>query len=237
MTVFIRLASAETITVVMPLYFYANSDSKDCYRMSITAKLFSNMLKRTGADAVMILDSPTPQLEGFFDIPVDNLKVQVRRNRPSKHMREWTYSHWKSKDFFFYIDVNTFQIEPLFCHWIRKNVTSYKECVVMSPDEIGVKRVIMIADDLDVDYAVINSRRKHRQGEKNLGKRHARLNHQHLSDNWQLVEMEHDDKQNKPYGNSGDAKTKNNQGDNEDVLENVDDILRNLPSEQGLLKS
>ena len=85
MTVFIRLASAETITVVMPLYFYANSDSKDCYRMSITAKLFSNMLKRTGADAVMILDSPTPQLEGFFDIPVDNLKVQVGRNRTSKH--------------------------------------------------------------------------------------------------------------------------------------------------------
>ena len=36
---------------------------------------------------------------------------------------------------------------------------------------------------------------------------------------------------------SGDAKTENNQGDNEDVFENVDDILRNLPSEQGLLKS
>ena len=75
---FSRLASAETITAVMPLYFYANSDSKDCYRMSITGKLFANMLKRAGADSIMILDSPTPQLEGFFDVNVDNLKVCIK---------------------------------------------------------------------------------------------------------------------------------------------------------------
>ena len=43
--------------------------------MSITGKLFANMLKRAGADSIMILDSPTPQLEGFFDVNVDNLKV------------------------------------------------------------------------------------------------------------------------------------------------------------------
>ena len=74
-TIFIRLASAERITVIMPLYFYANSDSKDCYRVSITGKLFANMLKRAGVDSVIILDAPTPQLEGFFDMNVDNLKV------------------------------------------------------------------------------------------------------------------------------------------------------------------
>ena len=73
--IFIRLASAERITVIMPLYFYANSDSKDCYRVSITGKLFANMLKRAGVDSVIILDAPTPQLEGFFDMNVDNLKV------------------------------------------------------------------------------------------------------------------------------------------------------------------
>ena len=74
---FIRLADAQTITVIMPYYFYANCDSKDCYRLSITAKLFANMLKRAGVDSVMILDSPTPQLEGFFDMKVDNLKVRI----------------------------------------------------------------------------------------------------------------------------------------------------------------
>ena len=66
----------------MPLYFYANSDSKDCYRMSITGKLFATMLKTAGVDSVIILDSPTPQLEGFFDMNVDNLKVSaVRENK------------------------------------------------------------------------------------------------------------------------------------------------------------
>ena len=62
----------------MPLYFYANSDSKDCYRMSITGKLFANMLKTAGVDSVIILDSPTPQLEGFFDMNVDNLKASKK---------------------------------------------------------------------------------------------------------------------------------------------------------------
>ena len=46
--------------------------------MSITGKLFANMLKRAGADSIMILDSPTPQLEGFFDVNVDNLKVCIK---------------------------------------------------------------------------------------------------------------------------------------------------------------
>ena len=45
--------------------------------MSITGKLFATMLKTAGVDSVIILDSPTPQLEGFFDMNVDNLKVCV----------------------------------------------------------------------------------------------------------------------------------------------------------------
>ena len=118
-----------------------------------------------------------------------------------------------------------FQIEPLFCHWIRKNIENYKDCVVMSPDEVGVKRVIMIADDLDVDYAVINSRRKNRKSHT-FGKRHSRLNHQHLSNNWQIVEVDEDDiSQLEDEG----------QDDDSDVIENVDEIVQNLPSEQGLV--
>ena len=98
----------------------------------------------------------------------------------------------------------------------------------MSPDEVGVKRVIMIADDLDVDYAVINSRRKHRIGLE-LSKRHARLDHQHLSDNWQIVETMVDE--DLEYDNSNDDDS-NEEG--EDVLENLDDIVSHLPSELGL---
>ena len=87
----------------------------------------------------------------------------------------------------------------------------------MSPDEVGVKRVIMIADDLDVDYAVINSRRKHRIGLQELSKRHSRLDHQHLSDNWQIVETLID------Y--ESEFEDQNNE-DSENGNEEEEDILR-----------
>ena len=102
----------------------------------------------------------------------------------------------------------------------------------MSPDEVGVKRVIMIADDLDVDYAVINSRRKHRIGLHELSKRHSRLDHQHLSDNWQIVETIIDDESEFEDQNNDDSDDEDE--DNEDSLGNLEDIVRHLPSEQGL---
>jgi len=104
----------------------------------------------------------------------------------------------------------------------------------MSPDEIGVKRVIMIADDLDVDYAVINSRRKNRRGMPAVWKRHARLNHQHLSKNWQIVEVEEDDPQIDDEHWNTEHKQEND--DNDDaILANIEEIVQHLPSEQGTL--
>ena len=69
------MSAAATITVVMPLFFYSQADNKDNYRMSITGKLVANMLKKAGVSKVMILDPRTPQLEGFFDGPIDAIKV------------------------------------------------------------------------------------------------------------------------------------------------------------------
>ena len=60
----------------MPLFFYSQADNKDNYRMSITGKLVANMLKKAGVSKVMILDPRTPQLEGFFDGPIDAIKVR-----------------------------------------------------------------------------------------------------------------------------------------------------------------
>ena len=104
----------------------------------------------------------------------------------------------------------------------------------MSPDEVGVKRVIMIADDLDVDYAVINSRRKHRIGLQELAKRHSRLDHQHLSDNWHIVETMTDDDLDLEDQNVEESESGNDE--DEDILPNLDDIVRHLPSEQGLCR-
>jgi len=120
-----KLASAETINVVTPYFPYSKGDQKSSLRSPITSKLIANMMKRAGADHLMMLDPHSPQLEGFFDHPVDCLKV-----------------------------------EPLFCNWIKQNIRNWKDCIVVSPDEGGAKRSVMIANDLGLDFAMIHNRHK-----------------------------------------------------------------------------
>ncbi|MCI1290411.1 MAG: ribose-phosphate diphosphokinase [Lactobacillus sp.] len=69
----VRRASANTVNVVMPYYGYARQDRKTRAREPITAKLVANMLERAGADRVLGLDLHAAQIQGFFDIPSDNL--------------------------------------------------------------------------------------------------------------------------------------------------------------------
>ncbi|TWT74660.1 Ribose-phosphate pyrophosphokinase [Posidoniimonas polymericola] len=66
-------ASAERITAVIPYYGYARQDRKDEGRVPITAKLVANMIARAGADRVLTMDLHAPQIQGFFDVPVDHL--------------------------------------------------------------------------------------------------------------------------------------------------------------------
>jgi ribose-phosphate pyrophosphokinase len=69
----LKRASANTITVVMPYYGYARQDRKARSREPITAKLVANLLETAGADRVIALDLHATQIQGFFDIPIDNL--------------------------------------------------------------------------------------------------------------------------------------------------------------------
>ena len=69
----LRRASANQINVVLPYYGYARQDRKARSREPITAKLVANMLERAGATRVLALDLHAAQIQGFFDIPVDNL--------------------------------------------------------------------------------------------------------------------------------------------------------------------
>ncbi|TWT38078.1 Ribose-phosphate pyrophosphokinase [Posidoniimonas corsicana] len=66
-------ASAERITAVIPYFGYARQDRKDEGRVPITAKLVANMITRAGADRVLTMDLHAPQIQGFFDVPVDHL--------------------------------------------------------------------------------------------------------------------------------------------------------------------
>ena len=69
----VRRASARSINIVMPYYGYARQDRLTRAREPITAKLVADMLQTAGADRVLSLDLHAPQIQGFFDIPVDNL--------------------------------------------------------------------------------------------------------------------------------------------------------------------
>lgn len=68
-----RRASAGRITAVMPYFGYARQDRKAKSHDPISAKLVANLLTSAGADRVLTMDLHAPQIQGFFDIPVDNL--------------------------------------------------------------------------------------------------------------------------------------------------------------------
>ncbi|WP_430789391.1 ribose-phosphate diphosphokinase [Virgibacillus flavescens] len=69
-----KRASARSINIVMPYYGYARQDRKARSREPITAKLVANLLETAGADRVITLDLHAPQIQGFFDMPIDHLQ-------------------------------------------------------------------------------------------------------------------------------------------------------------------
>lgn len=68
-----RRASAGYITAVIPYFGFARQDRKDKPRVSIASKLVANLLAKSGANRIMTMDLHAPQIQGFFDIPVDHL--------------------------------------------------------------------------------------------------------------------------------------------------------------------
>uniref|UniRef100_A0A8D2GVT0 ribose-phosphate diphosphokinase n=1 Tax=Urocitellus parryii TaxID=9999 RepID=A0A8D2GVT0_UROPR len=103
----------------------ASSSRVTASRAPISAKLVANMLSVAGADHIITMDLHASQIQGFFDIPVDNLYA-----------------------------------EPAVLQWIRENITEWKNCIIVSPDAGGAKRVTSIADRLNVEFALIHKERK-----------------------------------------------------------------------------
>jgi ribose-phosphate pyrophosphokinase len=71
-----RGASAGRITVVLPHYAYARSDKKDAPRISIGGRLVADLLATAGADRILAMTLHSPQVHGFFSVPVDHLHAQ-----------------------------------------------------------------------------------------------------------------------------------------------------------------
>ena len=71
-----KRASAGRVTAVIPYFGYARQDRKQAGRAPITAKLVANMIQTAGADRVLTMDLHAGQIQGFFDIPVDDLRAK-----------------------------------------------------------------------------------------------------------------------------------------------------------------
>ncbi len=72
----LKRSSARRVTAVMPYYGYARQDRKSAPRTPISAKLVANLVTTAGADRVLTLDLHSGQIQGFFDIPTDNLSAE-----------------------------------------------------------------------------------------------------------------------------------------------------------------
>ena len=86
----LRRSSARRITAVMPYFGYARQDRRASGRTPISAKLVANLITQAGADRVMTLDLHAGQIQGFFDIPTDNLYASPVMTRDIKERFDLT---------------------------------------------------------------------------------------------------------------------------------------------------
>ncbi|MBA3722804.1 MAG: ribose-phosphate pyrophosphokinase [Parachlamydiaceae bacterium] len=118
----LKRASARSIVAVIPYFGYCRQDRKDQPRVPITAKLVANLLAEAGVTSVLTFDLHAGQLQGFFDIPVDNI-----------HGRKPLLNKFKEYDIV--------------------------DCIVVAPDVGSVKIARAFANQLQVDFAIINKHR------------------------------------------------------------------------------
>ncbi len=87
-----KRASASRITAVIPYYAYGRTDKKDQPRVPITARLIADCITVAGANRVLTMDMHAGQIQGFFNIPVDELTAQLILSRyfASKHLKDFT---------------------------------------------------------------------------------------------------------------------------------------------------
>ena len=85
-----RGASASRITVVMPHYAYARSDKKDAPRISIGGRLVADLLVTAGANRILAMTLHSPQVHGFFSVPVDHLHAL---HELARHFRQYDLSN------------------------------------------------------------------------------------------------------------------------------------------------
>jgi len=128
-----KRASADRVTAVIPYFGYARQDRKDKPRVPITAKLVSNMLTSAGADRILTIDLHSPQIQGFFDIPVDHLYARPVLYHAFKIIKE---TGWNGAD------------------------PAGEDMVMVAPDTSAAKEIYKYADAMGCGFAVVGKERK-----------------------------------------------------------------------------
>lgn len=127
----LKRASAGRITAVVPYFGYARQDRKSKARDPISAKLCADLLVAAGANRILTMDLHAPQIQGFFNIPVDHLLgVEVLAEHLKTHLKN-CFENFRFDDF-----------------------------MVVSPDLGSVTRARNLAQKLDVALAIIDKRRQ-----------------------------------------------------------------------------
>ena len=125
-----KRSSAKRITAVIPYFGYARQDRKSASRTPITAKLVANLITEAGADRILTMDLHAGQIQGFFDIPVDDLTSRISF---AKDIKKQFYKEGSNVD----------EVETVF----------------VSPDAGGTVRARRFADMFGGDIAIVDKRR------------------------------------------------------------------------------
>lgn len=126
-----RRSNAKSITLIMPCYPYARQDKKDAPRVPISAKLVANMITSAGVNRMISLDLHASQIQGFFDIPFDNLYAV---NLFSKYFEETLFNG---------LTLNERQEKFIF----------------VSPDNGGAKRIIAYSKIFNINNIIMHKQR------------------------------------------------------------------------------
>ena len=124
-----KRSSAKRITAVIPYFGYARQDRKSASRTPITAKLVANLITKAGADRILTMDLHAGQIQGFFDIPVDDLTSRIVFAKDIKR-RLGMYDN-----------------------------NNHADTVFVSPDAGGTVRARKFANMFNGDVAIVDKRR------------------------------------------------------------------------------
>ena len=128
-----KRSMANTINLIMPCYPYARQDKKENSREPISAKLFANMLTTAGITRLIVMDLHASQIQGFFDIPVDNIySLRLVIQYINRHL------------------FNNMSIED-----------KQKKYIVVSPDAGATKRTLKFAEHMHLNTIIMHKQRNY----------------------------------------------------------------------------